>query len=69
MKNNKGRNLYKHLFIVLLPVLNLLKTRIFLYWRYWDTWNFGDGIQVDANLGFEILDCYHFDNVSKTTIF
>ena len=27
-KNNKGRNLYKLLFIVL-PVLNLLKTRIF----------------------------------------
>ena len=30
----------------------------FLYWRHWDTRHFGDGIHVDGNLGFGILDCY-----------
>ena len=57
MKNNKGRNLYKHLFIVL-PVFNLIKHEFFILEALGHT-QFGDGFQVDSNFGFEILDCYH----------
>ena len=33
----------------------------FLYWRHWEGGYFGDGIHVDGNLGFGILDCYRLE--------
>ena len=65
MENNKGRNLTQT--FIYNPSCDKYKLTLntnFSCCRHWDTQNFGDSIQVDGNLGFEILDCYFFKYIN-----